>query len=296
MGGDIETIKLNSQSMEIKFITPGSIKVFNEYVFEVIEPEDRIVVGYLPDIHFPFEGGNKPDYSFKILVDGNELKEDVIEADPSETYYTFPIEFSERRGYRLVIEYGYELAHGFEVMEKEHRAQGFLYYFFPVKHWAGDVDKISVDFVFEGGDVSDLTLIHPTDFEFTESGVSWEWSNLSEEWFKNDAYIDIKFGRVRPLRGVFYPVFDKYGVEVRELPSFDAPVITELAKGDRIYVVEIYNADGPNGKNNYKWFQCRMLDNKIGYIPSVSKDEFTLIPLTLFENRDFKSFNEVSSE
>jgi hypothetical protein len=247
----------------------------------------------LPDIHFPFEGGNKPDYSFKILVDGNELNKDVIEPDPSETYYTFPIEFSERREYRLVIEYGYELVHGFEVMKKEHRVQGFLYYFFPVKHWAGDVDKITVDFIFEGGEVSDLTLIHPTDFEFTESGVSWEWSNLSEEWFKNEAYIDIKFGRVRPLKGVFYPVFDKYGVAVRELPSFDAAVVTELPKDERIYVVEIYEAEGPNAENDFKWFQCRLRDNTIGYIPSVSKDEFTLVPLILLNSHYYKPFSEI---
>lgn len=294
LGGYIDTIKLNSQSMEIKFITPGSVKVSSEYVFEVIEPEDRLVVGYIPDLHFPLEGKKQIDYYFRVSVDGKELDKDDIQRDPLDTWFLFPVGFYEEREYRVIIEYGYELDKGFQAMEKEHRVQGFIYFFYPAMYWAGDVDGITVDFVFEGGDVFDLTLIHPTDFEFTESGVSWEWSNVTEEWFKNDAYIDIKFGRVRPLKSVFYSVFDKYGVEVRELPSFDAPVITELPKGARVYVVNIYEAEGPAGETDFKWFQCRMLDNTIGYIPSVSKDEFTLVPLILFEKRDFESFTEAN--
>jgi len=286
-GGYIETIKLDSQFLEIKFVAPSSIRVYSEYVFEVIEPENRVLVGYLPDLRFPFEEKKQPEYYFTVSVDGKELEEAEITADPGRRSFLFPIDFEEKRKYLLEIKYGYELVKGFSVMKKKHRIQGYLYYFSPAKFWAGGVDRINVNFIFDGGDVTDLTLIHPTDFRFTESGVEWEWVDLSDEWFDHDAYVDIKFGRVRPLRGVFYPVFDKYGVEVRESPSFEAPVITELSKGARVYVVEVYKSEGPQGEDDFKWFQCRMLDNTIGYIPSVSKDEFTLVPLILLDNWDY---------
>ncbi len=292
IGRYIETVRLSSQDLEIKLVEPGSVRVSSEYVFEVIEPENSILMSYIPDLYFPLEEKKQPDYYFKVSVDGRELDEGEIKPDPDGKCFLFPVGFEEERDYRVKIEYGYELVKGFSVMKKEHRVQGFIYGFWPAMYWAGCVDQIKARFTLEGGNVSDLTLIHPTDFKFTESGVIWEWSNLSDDWSSNDAYVDIKFGRVRPLRGVFYPVFDKYGVEVRELPTFEAPVITELTKGTRVYVVDIFESEGPNGENDFKWFRCRMLDNTIGYIPSASKDEFTLIPLILLKNGYFESFQE----
>ena len=68
------------------------------------------------------------------------------------------------------------------------------------------------------------------------------------------------------MASTFATVQAKGGVEIHEGKGVRSPVLITFKKGDRLYLLGgVW--DGRADEDGFVWVQCRLLDNRIGWVP-----------------------------
>jgi len=283
---NIDTVALKTQDMTITFDYPNKVSVSCEYIFDVLSPGQIVNVAYIPD----YASGTNTYISklgdFVVSVNGEALGQYVDNmqwgyVDTSRKTVpalVFPTNFGGQGECQVSVSYWYTLEEGFaETAQLESGLGdmvGFCYDFSPAEYWAGSVDRITVNFVLDGGKVTELGRLSPADFKFTENGCQWVWEDLDGEL--RELGLDIDYGSSGDLRGEFTTVISDVGVNVRSGPGTDYPAITILAKDERVYVYEDKSDKSLMEQNPDHWLKCRLLDNREGYVCSEYNGEYLL--------------------
>jgi len=272
---NIDTVALKTQDMTITFDYPNKVSVCSDYVFEVLAPEQTLLVAYIPDWTFMLNAFISEPGEFFVSVNGKELGKDNIKypvtntSDEKNPYaMVFPINFGDHEEYQVNISYWYKLEGDFEKFSKDSEPWGFLYDFSPAMYWAGNVDRITVNLVLNGVKVTELGELSPPDFKFTENGCQWVWEDLDKEL--EGLALSVYYGNSRRFDNEFSNVISDVGVNVRSGPGIDYPIIATLPKGERLYVQENFSEelseDFVQGNISEWWLKCRLLDNREGYV------------------------------
>jgi hypothetical protein len=288
---NIDTVALKTQDMTVSFDYPNKVSVSSDYTFDVLSPGQVVNVAYIPDYTYGTSIDVDEQGDFFVSVNGEKLEQSVhiLEWDYSDTFNSavsalvFPVNFGNPGECRVHISYWYTLKEDFtqkaqSSLEME-EPDGFHYDFSPAGYWAGSVDRITVNFLLNGGKLDELGLINPDDFEFTENGCQWVWENLDAELA--NLQLGIYYGSAGLLKGEFATVISEVGVNIRSGPGTDYPIIATLAKDERIYVYDDYrdellkNASSGNNKDTW-WLKCRLPDNREGYICAEYEGEYLL--------------------
>jgi len=285
---DIDTVALRSNELTITLEYPDRVSVRSKYFFESLKPRQDLLVSYIPDtgvkIGRPEIGGRAP-YAFdkfRVLVGGTELKKGDIDFVTEEKDEAVPVIAIFRLGfddvgqYTVVIEYSYTLEKSFERTERSHIKSliGLCYDLSPVKYWAGVVDSIRVYLVCKGGDISELAMVRPYDFVFTDDGCRWFWEDVSGDdiGFAGTERIELYFSPYDFFSGSgdFITVNDDAGLIVRAGPGNSYDILATVPMSERIYIYYddgndlLSKANDPYG--DYSWYNCRLRNNSEGFV------------------------------
>jgi len=283
---NIDTVALKTQDMTITFDYPNKVSVSSDYTFNVLSSGQRVMVAFIPDYTYSTNIYVSEQGDFIVSVNGEELGQYVgnLEWDFSDgeaiSTLVFPINFGDQGKYQVNVSYWYTLKESFEeqTIGSEENFLGFQYYFFPAMYWAGNVDRITVNFILNGEKVTELGQLLPTDFKFTENGCQWIWEDLDEELGELKLYILYGFSGL--LFSEFTTVISDMGVNVRSGPSTDYPVIATLAKDERVYVYQDYSDELLKNQelehSTGMWSKCRLLDNREGYVCVIYNGDYLL--------------------
>lgn len=288
---NIDTVALKTQDMTITFDYPNKVSVSSEYTFDVLSPGQVVNVAYIPDYTYGTNTDVSEKGDFIVSVNREELGQHIgnLEWDYSDALgssgeisaLVFPINFGDRGECQVNVSYWYTLNKDFEEIAKANSGvnqtegyEGFRYDFSPAEYWSGSVDRITVNFVLNGGKVTELGKLLPADFQFTENGCQWVWADLDGELGK--LVLGINYGSFGLLEGEFTTVISDAGVNVRSGPGTDYPIIATLAKDERVYVYEDKSDELLMEQNPDYWLKCRLADNREGYVCSEYNGEYLL--------------------
>lgn len=268
---DIDSVAFKSQDMKVVFRYPNTIEVKSDYVFDVLEPNQKITVAYIFDKSGRDWRENAEELAkTEITVRGKKMKnKDVTLIDGSDDYKKdtmaiFPIDFGPAGECPVSISYSYTIENSFDYDWGDR--MGFVYSFLPAKYWAGGVDRITVDFEVVGGEISELSQIKPNDFKFTENGCRWVWDDLKDSDFYGDPglMLWIFYGGSATYRDEFHNVIADAGLNVRSGPGTDYDIVGALKYNDSIYML-MEDGEERVSEDGNPWGKCRLLDNTEGY-------------------------------